>query len=102
MRVRAAAAAFGALFGFMISWGHFTDPDAIRAMLLLEDAPPRIEPVGFTPEELAAAWARGNRLVREAAEHGVVLLGEPAFRALCGATASGGARMAPMPAAEDA
>jgi hypothetical protein len=38
MRVRLAAAAFGALFGFMISWGWFTDPDAIRAMLLLEDA----------------------------------------------------------------
>ena len=38
MRLRVAAAAFGALFGFMISWGHFTDPDAIRAMLLFEDA----------------------------------------------------------------
>jgi uncharacterized membrane protein YedE/YeeE len=38
MGVRLVAAGFGALFGFMISWGHFTDPDAIRAMLLLEDA----------------------------------------------------------------
>ncbi|HEX2087925.1 MAG TPA: DUF6691 family protein [Solirubrobacteraceae bacterium] len=38
MAIRLAALGFGAVFGFMISWGHFTDPDAIRAMLLLEDA----------------------------------------------------------------
>ena len=37
MRVKLVALAFGALFGFMISWGHFTDPDEIRQMLLLED-----------------------------------------------------------------
>jgi len=37
MAVRAAAAGFGALFGFAISWGQFTDPDRIRDMLLLED-----------------------------------------------------------------
>ena len=38
MRVRAAACVFGALFGFLISWGQFSDPDRIRDMLLLEDA----------------------------------------------------------------
>ena len=38
MRPRLAALAFGGLFGFAISWGQFTDPDRIRAMLLLEDA----------------------------------------------------------------
>jgi uncharacterized membrane protein YedE/YeeE len=38
MRGRLAAAGFGALFGFLISWGQFTDPDRIRAMLLLKDA----------------------------------------------------------------
>jgi uncharacterized membrane protein YedE/YeeE len=37
MPVRAAAAAFGIAFGFLISWGQFTDPDRIRDMLLLED-----------------------------------------------------------------
>ena len=37
MRVRLAAAACGAAFGFLISWGQFTDPDRIRDMLLLED-----------------------------------------------------------------
>jgi uncharacterized protein len=38
MRVRAAAAvAFGAVFGFAISWAQFTDPDRLREMLLLED-----------------------------------------------------------------
>lgn len=28
---------FGACFGFLISWGQFSDPDQIRAMLLFED-----------------------------------------------------------------
>ena len=37
MRARAAAAGFGAGFGFLISWGQFTDPDRIRDMLLLRD-----------------------------------------------------------------
>src|SRR3954469_13956164 len=38
MRVRLAACLFGAVFGFLISWGLFSDPDRIRAMLLLQDA----------------------------------------------------------------
>ena len=37
MQVPAAAAAFGVAFGFLISWGQFTDPDRIRDMLLLRD-----------------------------------------------------------------
>ncbi len=37
MGIRTAAAAFGVAFGFLISWGQFTDPDRIRDMLLLED-----------------------------------------------------------------
>jgi uncharacterized membrane protein YedE/YeeE len=37
MAVRAAAVAFGAVFGFAITWGQFTDPDRLREMLLLED-----------------------------------------------------------------
>ena len=37
MAVRAAALGFGAVFGFAISWGQFTDPDVIRDMLLLRD-----------------------------------------------------------------
>jgi uncharacterized membrane protein YedE/YeeE len=37
MKLRAAAAFFGVLFGFLISWGQFPDPDRIRQMLLLED-----------------------------------------------------------------
>jgi uncharacterized membrane protein YedE/YeeE len=37
MPVRAAAALLGAAFGFLISWGQFSDPDRIRDMLLLED-----------------------------------------------------------------
>ena len=37
MAVRAAALGFGVVFGFAISWGQFTDPDAIRDMLLLRD-----------------------------------------------------------------
>jgi uncharacterized membrane protein YedE/YeeE len=37
MRVRLAAIFFGAAFGFLISWGQFSDPDRIRDMLLLRD-----------------------------------------------------------------
>jgi uncharacterized membrane protein YedE/YeeE len=37
MRVRTAACLFGAAFGFLISWGQFSDPDRIRDMLLLRD-----------------------------------------------------------------
>jgi uncharacterized membrane protein YedE/YeeE len=32
------AIGFGAVFGFAISWGQFTDPDRLREMLLLKDA----------------------------------------------------------------
>jgi uncharacterized protein len=38
MRARLAACLFGAAFGFLISWGQFSDPDRIRDMLLLRDA----------------------------------------------------------------
>lgn len=37
MAVRLAALTCGVVFGFLISWGQFIDPDRIRAMLLLED-----------------------------------------------------------------
>jgi uncharacterized protein len=38
MRARGAAGVFGAAFGFVLAWTQMTDPDRIRAMLLLEDA----------------------------------------------------------------
>ena len=34
---KAAALGFGVAFGFLISWGQFTDPDRIREMLILSD-----------------------------------------------------------------
>jgi uncharacterized membrane protein YedE/YeeE len=37
MAIRLAAAGFGAVFGFAITWGQFEDPDRIREMLLLSD-----------------------------------------------------------------
>ena len=37
-RVRLTAAALGLGFGFVLAWTQMTDPDAIRRMLLLEDA----------------------------------------------------------------
>ncbi|HEX5909759.1 MAG TPA: DUF6691 family protein, partial [Thermoleophilaceae bacterium] len=37
-RAAIMAAAFGAAFGFLLSWGTLTDPDTIRAMLELKDA----------------------------------------------------------------
>ena len=36
-RKSAAAGVLGAVFGFLISWGQFSDPDRIRDMLLLRD-----------------------------------------------------------------
>ena len=36
-RRKGASLVIGAAFGFLISWGQFSDPDRIREMLLLED-----------------------------------------------------------------
>jgi uncharacterized protein len=38
MRTKAISVAFGTVFGFLLCWGTFGNPDAIRRMLLLEDA----------------------------------------------------------------
>jgi predicted nucleotidyltransferase len=46
-----------------------------RAGLLLEHAHARVQAVGYTPEEFAAAVRRGDRLACEAKERGVVLVG---------------------------
>ena len=37
MSTRLAAGGFGIAFGFLITWGQFSDPARIREMLLLED-----------------------------------------------------------------
>jgi uncharacterized membrane protein YedE/YeeE len=37
-RVRLVAAALGAVFGFVLTWGRLSDPDVIRKMLLLQEA----------------------------------------------------------------
>ena len=70
MRVKLVACAFGAVFGFMISWGHFTDPDEIRQMLLLEDLYlwkmfALAVAVGFVGSRLvrgSRAWVVGERV----------------------------------------
>jgi predicted nucleotidyltransferase len=46
-----------------------------RVGVLLAAAPPRIQPVGYTRAELERELRRGNRLVREALEEGVTLVG---------------------------
>jgi hypothetical protein len=53
-----------------------------RTGLLMEGAPPGIQPVGFTPEELARAWRKRNRLLRDAVDHGIDLPGERTLAAL--------------------
>jgi predicted nucleotidyltransferase len=53
-----------------------------RSALLLADAPPRVQPAGFTREELARAARRGNPMVLEAVERGVPLRGEQELRRL--------------------
>lgn len=48
-----------------------------RLALLAADAPAGVQAVGFTPSELRRAAQRANRLVLDAAEHGIVLAGDP-------------------------
>jgi len=59
MSHRVVAIGLGLLFGFMISWGHFTDPDEIREMLLVQD--PYLWKMFATA--VAVAFA-GSRLIR--------------------------------------
>jgi uncharacterized membrane protein YedE/YeeE len=70
MRIRAAACLFGALFGFLISWGQFSDPDRIRDMLLLKD--PYLYLMMFSA--IAVAFA-GTWLLRRRRRH-ALLTGE--------------------------
>jgi uncharacterized protein len=51
-------------------------PDRVQA--LGELAPPRVQPIGFTPQEFRAAHTKGNPLVREAMEIGIQLAGSGA------------------------
>jgi len=48
-----------------------------RLALLGADAPAGVQAVGFTPSELRRAARRANRLVLDAAAHGIVLAGDP-------------------------
>ena len=67
MRVKLAALGFGAAFGFLISWGQFTDPDRIRQMLLLED--PYLYLMMFS--SIAVAFL-GARLLRRRRAHALL------------------------------
>lgn len=58
-----------------------------RGLLLTADAPGGVQPVGFTPEELAEALRRGNPLAREAVGAGVLLLGDELLRRIAVASA---------------
>lgn len=51
-----------------------------RGALLIEGAPAGVQPIGFTPEEFERALAKGNVLIRDLLEHGVVLTGQEFFR----------------------
>jgi uncharacterized protein len=70
-RKGAAAGVSGAVFGFLISWGQFSDPDRIQDMLLLRDA--------YLYLMMASAVAvgfLGLRLLRRARAR-TLLTGEP-------------------------
>jgi uncharacterized protein len=71
MRIRLVAALFGAAFGFLISWGQFSDPDRIRDMLLLRD--PYLYLMMFSA--IAVAFAGTSLLRRRRAR--ALLTGEP-------------------------
>lgn len=53
-----------------------------RLELLWRDKLGAVQPVGFTPDELRTERVRRNPLVRELAERGIILLGEPRLREL--------------------
>ncbi|HXF56600.1 MAG TPA: nucleotidyltransferase domain-containing protein [Actinomycetota bacterium] len=53
-----------------------------RLALLTRDAPPGVQPVGFTPQEFRWALDKRNPLARAVREEGVVILGDEALRAL--------------------
>ena len=71
MRARVAATLFGAIFGFLISWGQFSDPDRISDMLLLRD--PYLYLMMFS--SIAIAFAGIALLRRRRAR--ALLTGEP-------------------------
>jgi uncharacterized membrane protein YedE/YeeE len=71
MRVRVAACLFGAAFGFLISWGQFSDPDRIRDMLLLSDAYLYLMMFSAIAVAGAGTWLLRRRHAR------AVLTGEP-------------------------
>ena len=71
MRKTAAALIAGLAFGFLISWGQFTDPDRIQQMLLLED--PYLYEMMFSA--MAVAFVGGRLLTRR--RQRALLTGEP-------------------------
>lgn len=71
MRVRAAACLFGGLFGFLISWGQFSDPDRIRDMLLLSDPYLYLMMFSGIAVAFAGTWLLRRRHAR------ALLTGEP-------------------------
>ena len=52
-------------------------PDSARRRLelLMDDAPPGVQPLGWTPEELACRHRQGDPIARECYEGGVTVYG---------------------------
>ena len=70
MRRPLAALALGAVFGFLLAWTRMSDPDAIRRMLLLEEAYFFLIffaaiPVAFVGTRLVRRGVRTSLLTRE-------------------------------------
>ena len=91
MRVRIAATGFGVAFGFLISWGQFSDPDRIREMLLLED--PYLYLMMFSAIGVAATglWLARKRRSRSflTGETIAVERAQPEMRHIAGAATFG-------------
>jgi uncharacterized protein len=71
MGIRVAATLFGAAFGFLISWGQFSDPDRIRDMLLLRDPYLYLMMFSAIGVAFAGTWVLRRRRAR------ALLTGEP-------------------------
>jgi hypothetical protein len=89
MSKKAAATGFGVAFGFLISWGQFTDPDRIREMLTLAD--PYMYLMMFSAMAVGFAGARLVRGRRTLLGNGVVawVTEKPQRRHIAGAATFG-------------
>jgi hypothetical protein len=64
---------------------HYGRADALQSLDDAHTVLRAVDEIWVGLSEFIAGWAKGNPLVREVAEHGVVLVGDDFFRSVAGA-----------------